>query len=40
MVGGGNLAGRQNSGGAMGAHRADHMGMLATVMNCLAVADV
>ena len=41
VVGGGNFwRGAKNSGGAMERSRADHMGMLATVMNCLAVADV
>ena len=41
VVGGGNFwRGAKNSGGAMERTRADHMGMLATVMNCLAVADV
>ena len=40
VVGGGNFwRGAKNSGGAMERTRADHMGMLATVMNCLAVAD-
>ncbi len=33
--------GAKNSGGGkMERTRADHIGMLATVMNCLAVADV
>ena len=42
VVGGGNFwRGAKNSGGGkMERTRADHMGMLATVMNCLAVADV
>lgn len=41
VVGGGNFwRGAKNSGGNMERSRADHMGMLATVMNCLAVADV
>lgn len=41
VVGGGNFwRGAKNSGGSMERTRADHMGMLATVMNCLAVADV
>ena len=41
VVGGGNFwRGAKNSGGKMERTRADHMGMLATVMNCLAVADV
>ena len=42
VVGGGNfLRGAKNSGGGkMERSRADHIGMLATVMNCLAVADV
>ena len=42
VVGGGNFwRGAQNSGGGkMERTRADHIGMLATVMNCLAVADV
>ena len=41
VVGGGNFwRGAKNSGGSMVRARADHMGMLATVMNCLAVADV
>lgn len=41
VVGGGNFwRGAKNSGGQMERSRADHMGMLATVMNCLAVADV
>ena len=40
VVGGGNFwRGAKNSGGKMERTRADHMGMLATVMNCLAVAD-
>ena len=41
VVGGGNFwRGVKDSGGKMERTRADHMGMLATVMNCLAVADV
>ena len=41
VVGGGNFwRGAKNSGGRMERARADHMVMLATVMNCLAVADV
>ena len=41
VTGGGNFwRGAKNSGGRMERSRADHMGMLATVMNCLAVADV
>ena len=41
VVGGGNFwRGAKNSGRQMERVRADHMGMLATVMNCLAVADV
>ena len=42
VVGGGNFwRGAKNSGGGkMERSRADHIGMLATVMNCLAVADV
>lgn len=41
VVGGGNFwRGAKNSGGKMERTRADHMGMLATVMNCLAVAEV
>ena len=42
VVGGGNFwRGVKNSGGGkMERSRADHIGMLATVMNCLAVADV
>ena len=39
VVGGGNFW-RGRSSGEMDRTRADHMGMLATVMNCLAVADV
>ncbi len=39
--GGGNFwRGAKDGGGRMERTRADHMGMLATVMNCLAVADV
>ena len=41
VIGGGNFwRGAKNRGGKMERTRADHMGMLATVMNCLAVADV
>ena len=41
VVGGGNFwRACKNGGGKMERTRADHMGMLATVMNCLAVADV
>ncbi|MEG1633159.1 MAG: UMP kinase [Oscillospiraceae bacterium] len=41
VVGGGNFwRGVKDGGGKMERTRADHMGMLATVMNCLAVADV
>ncbi len=41
VVGGGNFwRGAKDGGGCMERTRADHMGMLATVMNCLAVADV
>ena len=42
VVGGGNFwRGAKNiGGGKMERTRADHIGMLATVMNCLAVADV
>ena len=42
VVGGGNFwRGAKNSGGGKKERtRADHIGMLATVMNCLAVADV
>ena len=41
VVGGGNFwRGAKDGGGHMERTRADHMGMLATVMNCLAVADV
>ena len=41
VVGGGNFwRGAKNCGGEMERSRADHMGMLATVMNSLAVADV
>ena len=39
VVGGGNFW-RGRSSGEMERTRADHIGMLATVMNCLAVADV
>jgi len=38
VIGGGNFW-RGRSSGDMDRTRADHMGMLATVMNCLAVAD-
>ncbi len=41
VVGGGNFwRGAKDGAGRMERTRADHMGMLATVMNCLAVADV
>ena len=41
VVGGGNVwRGVKDGGGRMERTRADHMGMMATVMNCLAVADV
>ena len=41
VVGGGNFwRGVKDGGGKMERSRADHIGMLATVMNCLAVADV
>ena len=41
VMGGGNFwRGAKDGGGRMERTRADHMGMLATVMNCLAVADV
>ena len=41
VVGGGNFwRGVKDGGGKMERSRADHMGMMATVMNCLAVADV
>ena len=41
VVGGGNFwRGAKDGGGKMERTRADHMGMLATVLNCLAVADV
>ena len=41
VVGGGNFwRGVKDGGGRMERTRADHMGMLATVINCLAVADV
>jgi uridylate kinase len=41
VVGGGNFwRGAKDGGGRMERTRADHMGMLATVMNCLAVANV
>ena len=41
VVGGGNFwRGAKDGDGMMERTRADHMGMMATVMNCLAVADV
>ena len=42
VVGGGNFwrGAKNGGGGKMERTRADHIGMLATVMNCLAVADV
>ncbi|MCI9482017.1 MAG: uridine monophosphate kinase, partial [Oscillibacter sp.] len=41
VVGGGNFwRGVKDGGGRMERSRADQMGMLATVLNCLAVADV
>lgn len=41
VIGGGNFwRGAKDGGGKMERTRADHMGMLATVMNCLAVSDV
>ena len=41
VVGGGNFwRGAKDGGGRMERTRADHMGMLGTAMNCLAVADV
>ncbi len=41
VVGGGNFwRGLKDGGDKMERSRADHMGMLATVINCLAVADV
>ena len=41
VVGGGNFwRGVKDGGGRMERSRADQMGMMATVMNCLAVADV
>ena len=41
VIGGGNFwRGVRNGTGKMERTRADHMGMLATVMNCLAVVDV
>ena len=42
VVGGGNFwrGAKTSGGGKMERSRADHIGMLATVMNCLAVADV
>ncbi len=40
VVGGGNFwRGVKDGGGRMERTRADHMGMLATVINCLAIAD-
>ncbi len=41
VIGGGNFwRGLKDGNGRMERTRADHMGMLATVMNCLAVADL
>lgn len=41
VIGGGNFwRGVKDGGGKMERTRADHMGMMATVLNCLAVADV
>ncbi|MGI6028061.1 MAG: UMP kinase [Candidatus Heteroscillospira sp.] len=41
VVGGGNFwRGVKDGGGKIERTRADHMGMMATVMNCLALADV
>ena len=41
VVGGGNFwRGVKDGGGKMERTRADHMGMLATAMNCMALADV
>jgi len=41
VVGGGNFwRGVQDGGGRIERTRADHMGMMATVMNCLALADM
>lgn len=41
VVGGGNFwRGVKDGGGRMDRNRADHMGMMATVINCLALADV
>lgn len=41
VVGGGNFwRGVKDGGGKMERTRADHMGMMATVMNCLAIADI
>lgn len=41
VVGGGNFwRGTKDGGGKIERTRADHMGMMATVMNCLALADV
>lgn len=40
VVGGGNFwRGVKDGGGRMDRNRADHMGMMATVINCLALAD-
>ena len=41
VIGAGNFwRGAKDGGGRMERTRADHMGMLGTAMNCLAVADV
>jgi len=41
VVGGGNFwRGAKDGGGKIERTRADHMGMMATVMNCLAIADM
>ncbi|MDR0294401.1 MAG: UMP kinase [Oscillospiraceae bacterium] len=41
VIGGGNIwRGAKDGGGRMDRSRADHMGMLATAINCLAIADV
>ncbi len=41
VVGGGNFwRGTKDGGGKIERTRADHMGMMATVMNCLAIADM
>ncbi len=41
VIGGGNFwRGTKDGAGKMERSRADHMGMLATVINCLAVADI